>query len=201
MFDMPTPPAGVPLDTPEDVRTFLRNCLAREGRRPNTPRSLHLVMPDWLRNALHAHAPHLAALLADADRLHAAENAAHDAYAEALAAWIEDTPRGAQTATSDVQAPPVVVAVTRYAVSLFPPDSRDHRYYALHVELRPRGWIVTNGFEYFGPDGIVEQSQSTAHHFPHDDHQQALALAARLAPDVDVNGITAADVYRRTHTT
>jgi hypothetical protein len=100
---MATPPASIPLDTADDVRAFLRNCLAREGRRPNTPRSLHLVMPDWLRNALHAHAPHLATLLADADRLHAAENALHDAYGRALGDWIADAPAPPQTA-ADVTA-------------------------------------------------------------------------------------------------
>jgi hypothetical protein len=193
VFDMTTPPASIPLDTPDDVRSFLRDCLHREGRTPNTPRSLHMVMPKWLRIALHTHAPHLATLLADADRLHDAENAAHDTYAQALAEWIEDAP------TPDQPASTVVVAVTRYAVSLFEPTSRHHRYYALHVELHPRGWVVTNGHEYFGPAGDVEQSQSTAHHWPHDEHEQALALATRLAPDVDVNGVTATDVYRDTH--
>jgi hypothetical protein len=97
MFDMTAPPAGVTLDTPEDVRAFLRDCLERDGRPPNTPRSLHMVMPDWLRTALHAHAPHLATLLADADRLHAAENAVHDTYGQALAEWIADAPTAPRT--------------------------------------------------------------------------------------------------------
>jgi hypothetical protein len=98
------------------------------------------------------------------------------------------------------QPAPVIVAVTRYAASLFDPTSKHHRYYALHVEQRPRGWIVTNGHEYFGPDGDVQLSESTAHHWGHNDHAQALRLAMRLAPDAEVNGITATDVYNRTHT-
>jgi hypothetical protein len=190
MFDMTTPPAGISLDTPDDVRAFLRGCLHREGRQPNTPRSLHLVMPEWLRTALHAHAPHLAPLLADAHQLHDAENRAHNTYAAAMAEWIADTPRDAQTP------PETIVAVTRYTVSVFPEGDRDRKYYALHVELKPRGWIVTDGAAYYGPDGSEEFSQSTAHHFA--DYDDALDLAKRLAPGLTVNGSTAAEVYRRT---
>ncbi|MFE5037096.1 hypothetical protein [Streptomyces sp. NPDC056683] len=187
---MTTPPASIPLDTPDDVRAFLRACLHRDGRTPNTPRSLHLVMPEWLRTALHAHAPHLATLLADANRLHNAENAAHDTYARALAEWIEDAP------TPEQPAPTAVVAVTRYTVSVFPAGDRDRRHYALHVEQKPRGWIVTDGATYYGPDGSEELSQSTAHHFA--DYDDALALARELAPGLTINGHTAADVYNRT---
>lgn len=190
MFDMTTPPPGVALDTPEDVRGFLRDCLQREDRKPNTPRSLHLVMPNWLRTALHAHAPNLASLLADADRLHDAENAVHDAYAQALAEWIEDAPTPGQPA------PDVVVAVTRYTVSVLPADDVNHKVFALQVELRPRGWVVHNGHEYFGPDGSTEYSESTAHMFA--DYDDALDLARRTAPGLIVMGSTATEVYHRT---
>jgi hypothetical protein len=102
--------------------------------------------------------------------------------------------------TMTAPTPPVILAVTRYAVSVFDPTERDHRYYALHVELRPRGWVVTDGHAYYGPDGATEPSASTAHHYPHDDHAQALALAAELAPHLEVNGITAAEAHHdRSH--
>jgi hypothetical protein len=119
MFDMTAPPAGVTLDTPADVRAFLRACLHRDGRTPNTPRSLHMVMPEWLRIALHAHAPHLPALLADADRLHNAENAAHDTYAHALADWIADAPTTPQAPPDDTATDEATVNVLTDTIEKF----------------------------------------------------------------------------------
>jgi hypothetical protein len=119
MFDMTAPPASIPLDTPDDVRAFLRDCLHRDGRTPNTPRSLHMVMPNWLRIALHAHAPHLAALLADANRLHDAENAVHDTYAHALADWIADVPTAPQTPADDTAADEATIDVLTDTIEKF----------------------------------------------------------------------------------
>ncbi|MFG3287328.1 hypothetical protein ACGF3G_00700 [Streptomyces sp. NPDC048179] len=94
------------------------------------------------------------------------------------------------------ETPDVIVSITRYTVSVFPADSKDHRYYALQVELKPRGWVVTDGATYYGPDGAEEFSVSTAHHFA--DHEEALTLAEGLAPHLTINRNTAAEVYRHT---
>jgi hypothetical protein len=96
----------------------------------------------------------------------------------------------------NTETPEVIVSITRYTVSVLPADDINHRYFALNVELKPRGWVVHNGHEYFGPDGARELSQSTARHFA--DYDDALALAKRLAPGLVVNGHTAVDAWHRT---
>jgi hypothetical protein len=92
--------------------------------------------------------------------------------------------------------PDVIVSITRYTLSVLPADDVNHKHYALHVELKPRGWIVTDGHQYYGPDGGIEFSQSTAHHFA--DYDDALTLAKETAPLLNVNGRTATDAYQRT---
>ncbi|MEU2426950.1 hypothetical protein ABZ619_39060 [Streptomyces sp. NPDC007851] len=79
------------LNTPEEIRDFLRLCLNPPGRAPRTPANLAQVMPDWLYGPLHEHAPHLAALRAETERLDEAAARAHRAHAAALARWIEGT--------------------------------------------------------------------------------------------------------------
>lgn len=77
------------LNTPEEIRDFLRLCL-KPHPRGRTPEKLAQIMPDWTRGPLHEHAPHLAALHAEAERFDAAAARAHRAYARALKEWIED---------------------------------------------------------------------------------------------------------------
>jgi len=91
--------------------------------------------------------------------------------------------------------PDVIVSVTRYTVSLLPADDVNHRYFALFVELKPRGWLVHNGHEFYASDGTWQPSQSMAHYFA--DCDEALAFARESAPDVTVNGFRAADLPRR----
>ncbi|MEW2302027.1 hypothetical protein AB0958_18975 [Streptomyces sp. NPDC006655] len=79
------------LNTPEEIRDFLRLCLNPPGRGARTPAQLAQIMPDWVRGPLHEHAPHLAALRAEAERLDEAAARAHRAHAAALAKWIEGT--------------------------------------------------------------------------------------------------------------
>lgn len=93
--------------------------------------------------------------------------------------------------------PEVIVSVTRYTVSLLPADDINHRYFALYVELKPGGWVLHNGHEFYTAEGGWEPSQSLAHRFA--DYEEALALAREGAPDITVNGHTALDAYRRTH--
>ncbi|MFF3928195.1 hypothetical protein [Streptomyces hirsutus] len=89
-----------------------------------------------------------------------------------------------------------LVSVTRYTVSVLPADDINHRYFALHVELKSRGWVVHNGHEFYTEAGVWEPGQATAHHFA--DYDDALAVARKAAPDVTVNGHTAVEAYQRT---
>jgi hypothetical protein len=100
---------------------------------------------------------------------------------------------------TDKPTPEVIVAVTRYTVSVLPADDINHRYFALTVETTRRGWIVTDGHGGYAADGSWTPGPATAHAFA--DHDDALALAKELAPKVSVNGHTAIDAYHRTHPT
>ncbi|WP_225846949.1 hypothetical protein [Streptomyces sp. HPF1205] len=54
------------LSTPDEMRGFLRMCLAPgPDRHRRTPTELTMVMPDWLLGHLAEHAPHLVAMHAD----------------------------------------------------------------------------------------------------------------------------------------
>jgi hypothetical protein len=77
------------LGTPEKTREFLALCLDPAARRPRTPAKLARIMPDWLRTALHGHAPHLATLHDEANRLEADAAHARTAYVKAMKAWTE----------------------------------------------------------------------------------------------------------------
>ncbi|MFJ8677270.1 hypothetical protein [Streptomyces sp. NPDC093589] len=92
--------------------------------------------------------------------------------------------------------PKVLVAITRYEVSVLPADDINRRYFALFVELTPHGWIVTDGHAGYDADGTAHFGEMRRHHFA--DVDDALAIARRLAPDLTVNGHTATDAYRRT---
>ncbi|MFJ3537020.1 hypothetical protein ACIPQA_16305 [Streptomyces sp. NPDC090109] len=95
--------------------------------------------------------------------------------------------------------PEVTVTATRYTVSLLPADDINHRAYALYVQQRSDGWGITDGFGWVeGPGGHWNLDYHEALTFAELD--DALALARKLAPDYPVNGITAAEAYRRTHT-
>lgn len=94
--------------------------------------------------------------------------------------------------------PEVTVTATRYTVSLLSTDDVNYRAYALYVDRRRDGWGITDGA------GWVESRTGTwtldhyeALTFP--TPEPALALARKIAPGWTVNGITAAEAYRRTH--
>lgn len=94
------------------------------------------------------------------------------------------------------ETPEVIVSITRYTVSVLPADDINHRYFALFVELKPNGWVVTDGHRFYATDGSWQPSQSLAHRFA--DFEDALALAKEAAPDLTVNGHTAVDAWHRT---
>ncbi|MCY0957676.1 hypothetical protein [Streptomyces sp. H27-H5] len=80
------------LDTAAQARAFLALCLdPGSGRAGRTLPELVAIMPPWLQGQVDTHAPHLADLRAEADRLKTAATAAQTAYAEALGTWITDT--------------------------------------------------------------------------------------------------------------
>lgn len=80
------------LETPDDVRDFLRLCLnPRAGFPGRTVEELAKVMPAWLADKLVDHAPRVAALREVADR-------AHTAYLSALGDWITTATAPAPTA-------------------------------------------------------------------------------------------------------
>lgn len=95
--------------------------------------------------------------------------------------------------------PEVTVTATRYAVSLLPADDVNYRAYALYVDRRRDGWGITDGAAWVvSLDGHWSLNFDAAITRP--DLDDALAIARRLAPMYRVNGITAAEAYRRTHT-
>lgn len=94
--------------------------------------------------------------------------------------------------------PDPIVTTTRYTVSVLPADDINHRYFALTVELTPRGWAVHDGHAGYDADGTTHVGETLRH--PHADREAALALARRLAPGLTVNGHTATDAWHRTHT-
>ncbi|GHA94164.1 hypothetical protein [Streptomyces chryseus] len=86
------------LNTPEDTRSFLALCLDPGYGVKRTVNKLADVMPPWLRERVDQHAPHLAQLHAEADRLQAAADEARAAYAAALGDWIQNPITAAEEA-------------------------------------------------------------------------------------------------------
>ncbi|WKD36543.1 hypothetical protein [Streptomyces xanthophaeus] len=96
---------------------------------------------------------------------------------------------------------PIVVPV-RYEVGLLPEGDVNRRAFLLYVEYRGEGlWSVHDGHGQYDDAGAWRaglrpctcDEQFGTHRFALDD---ALALAAVLAPNVTVNGRTAAETYR-----
>ncbi|RCH70507.1 hypothetical protein DT019_03180 [Streptomyces sp. SDr-06] len=102
--------------------------------------------------------------------------------------------------------PEPIVQATRYEVSLLPEDNINRRHFTITVEWRGDDrWAVCRFHECLGKDGAWEYEPRPserdddwveAHRFGLD---SALALAKQAAPDLVVNGHTAADAWRRTH--
>ncbi|MEV7654607.1 hypothetical protein AB0O39_10595 [Streptomyces anulatus] len=96
--------------------------------------------------------------------------------------------------------PDVEATVTRIEVSLLPEGDINRKYYRLFAERTVRStWTVHDGHGGYDIDGDWAPGLAVAHEFA--DSDDAVALAKRLAPNVMVNGLTAADAYRRAHPT
>jgi hypothetical protein len=93
--------------------------------------------------------------------------------------------------------PEVLVAITRYTVSVIPADDINRRYFTLFVELMRDGWVVSDGHAFYAGEDTWQPAQWLAYRFA--DVDDALALARRLAPGLTVNGHTAVEAYQRTH--
>ncbi|WP_329157675.1 hypothetical protein OHB49_03010 [Streptomyces sp. NBC_01717] len=79
------------LQTPDEVRDFLRLCLDPGlGGKKRSVTQLALIMSDGLAASLTEHAPHLAELRDAVDRAEAAATEARANYTEGLRAWIAD---------------------------------------------------------------------------------------------------------------
>jgi hypothetical protein len=92
-----TSPGMADLDTPAKLRAFLKLCLnPGHGRDKRTPVRLLEVLPAPMHDQLIQHAPHLRPLRHRVEALAEQQRAAHDEYADALAAWIrgDEQPAG-----------------------------------------------------------------------------------------------------------
>jgi len=79
----------LPNDTADELRAFLKLCLdPGAGREKRTPVRLLEILPPQMHDQLIRHAPHLRSLRHRVDALAEQQRAAHDEYADALAAWI-----------------------------------------------------------------------------------------------------------------
>lgn len=100
--------------------------------------------------------------------------------------------------------PEPIARVTEYTVSCLPQDHPGHNHFSLTVAERgPGSWAVLRyGFCYDTTGNREYESTSTDRtdeflarfRFPLDD---ALALAKRIAPTLNVNGYTVADFLAR----
>ena len=95
--------------------------------------------------------------------------------------------------------PDVIVSISRYTISVLPSNDINHKYFSLYVELKPSGWILHSGHEYYATDGTWQPSESLAQRFA--DYDEALAIARQAAPGLTVNGRTATEAYQRTQVT
>jgi hypothetical protein len=58
--------------------------------------------------------------------------------------------------------PDVIVSISRYTISVLPSNDINHKYFSLYVELKPSGWILHSGHEYYATDGTWQPSESLA---------------------------------------
>ncbi|MFC7791316.1 hypothetical protein [Streptomyces cinereoruber] len=98
------------LETEEQVRAFLRLCLAPGHGITRTVAKVAEILPPLLRDRVEAFAPHLTYLRGVADMAQARADKARAAHAEALGAWIDGKP--APGLEPDTEPRPVVDLAT-----------------------------------------------------------------------------------------
>lgn len=96
------------------------------------------------------------------------------------------------------QIPPPSVIVIRYDVSCLPEGHRDRHHFTIQVRYCGRDkWQVTDIYgDDYDADGVhaYDRSRPVPLERTRFDHDTALALAQRIAPQMVVNGRTVADV-------
>lgn len=85
--------------------------------------------------------------------------------------------------------------ITEHAVCALPADHPDWRYLVLRIKRRGSTdrWLITWG-AYYWDGGDWHPSMGNAVEY---DEERALHLAGQLTVQVDVNGLTAADLISR----
>jgi len=102
--------------------------------------------------------------------------------------------------------PPVLVDVTRYEVSVLPHDDINRSCFTINVESRGEGrWAICRYRQCLDVDGNWDWEPSPSNRDDdwlathRHDLDTALDLAREAALYIVVNGHTALDAYRRTH--
>lgn len=100
--------------------------------------------------------------------------------------------------------PPVHIQPTKFLVAVLPIDSIDAETWGITVEWRGEDrWAVCRRKHCLGHDGVWEaelqpssrdEAWLATHRYS---YEAAMALAARHAPGVKVNGVTAADLAHK----
>jgi hypothetical protein len=87
--------------------------------------------------------------------------------------------------------------ITEYAICALPEDNVNWRHYAIKVQRRSNtnSWVLQQSGAYFTGSDFTSPMVTDAVTFH--DEQAALELADRLAPTVEVDGITAQQALER----
>lgn len=97
----------------------------------------------------------------------------------------------------------VFSAVTRYEFSCLPESHEERRYFSIYAEYRGRGkWAVVRDGYCYDADMNYEYERSSSNRtdeflekFRHE-FVDAIALAAKIAPTLTVNGYTVSEVLK-----
>lgn len=123
--------------------------------------------------------------------------------AAAINMLIENWPQPPAAIEPEVE---TIVTATKFHVSCLPPDQLDSRTWGIDVESTGRGtWAVRHLGQcldvndgYWDPEPLPSSRNEewrVTHRFP---LAEAIAAAREAAPDIVVNGLTAAEVARKT---
>lgn len=115
---------------------------------------------------------------------------------QTLRLWNSHQVRAREAAAADEQNLRVYEGVTRYTLSVLPEDDPWRRHYEIHVTRRSGGeWIVEHGGYWANAAGEWVPISSDTADGRTMTRSDALELAHRLAPTIEVNNRTATDVF------